>query len=244
MPPWKGDAHGDSMKTTRTATAPSTQVETRSPASWAWWGLAAAVAGLAGNFISTHGPLSDVRADQAVAAVDRASYHVGTVLGLTSFACLVLLAAAWRRWGAAQGVTQQAIAPALTVTATLVLFSTGLRGAMSEYLPGGINADNFDDAGLYALFVVHDTAPWTAWWGVLMVAALVAFAALAGQTFPRWLGVLSVAALAMPVAVMAGSGALAAAGFVGPIWLAVFSTAVALRGVGTGGQHPRPTRTH
>lgn len=221
------------MKTTRTTTATSAPVEGSRPATaWAWWGVPAGIVGLAGNFVSAHGALSDADAADAVAAVARTSYHVGTVLGLVSFACLLLAAAGWRRWGADQGLAQQAVPAGLTVTATLVLLGTGLRGALAEYLPGGINEGNFDDAGLYALFIVHDTAPWFAWWGVLMVAALIAFMSLAGQGFPRWLGVLSIAALAMPTAVMAGSGAVAAAGFVGPIWLVAFSTLVALGGVG------------
>lgn len=221
------------MTTTRSTAAPTVPADSqRAPAVWAWWGVPAGIAGLAGNFVSTHGVLSDTDAAEAVAAVTRTSYHLGTVLGLVSFACLLLAAGGWRRWGAGRGLAQQTIAASLTVTATLVLFGTGLRGAMAEYLPGGINDDNFDDAGLYALFIVHDTAPWFAWWGVLMVAALVAFVSLAGQEFPRWLGVLSIAALAMPTAVMAGSGAVAAAGFVGPVWLVVFSVVVALRGLG------------
>ena len=219
------------MRTTRTTTDQTAPAESeRVSAAWAWWGVPAGIAGLAGNFVSTHGGLSDTDAGEAVAAVTRASYHVGTVLGLVSFACLLLAAAGWRRWGSGRGLAQQAMSGSLTVTATLVLFGTGLRGALAEYLPGGINGDSFDDAGLYALFVVHDTAPWFAWWGVLMVAALVAFVSLAGQEFPRWLGVVSIVALAMPMLVMAGSGAVAAAGFVGPIWLAAFSTVVALGG--------------
>ena len=221
------------MRTTPTTTTPTAPAETgRRSATWAWWGVPAGIAGLTGNFVATHGALSDTDAAEAVAAVTRTSYHVGTVLGLVSFACLLLASAGWRRWGAGRGLAQQAVPAALTVTATLVLFGTGLRGALAEYLPGGINENNFDDAGLYALFIVHDTAPWFAWWGVLMVAALVAFMSLAGQGFPRWLGVLSIAALAMPMAVMAGSGAVAAAGFVGPIWLAAFSALVAMGGVG------------
>lgn len=221
------------MNKTKVTTDPSKPAESLpNSTAWAWWGVPAGVAGLAGNFISTHGALSETDATEAVGSVARASYHVGTVLGLVSFASLLLLAAGWRRSGAGRGLAQQAIAPALTVTATLVLFGTGLRGAMAEYLPGGINENNFDDAGLYALFIVHDTAPWFAWWGVLMMAALVAFMSLAGQGFPRWLGVLSIAALAMPTAVMAGSGAVAAAGFIGPVWLVVFSVLVALRWVG------------
>lgn len=211
---------------------------------WAWWGVPAGIAGIVGNFAATHGALDEIGAAEAVAAVSRTSYHLGTVLGLVSFLCLILASAGWRRWGSGRGLPHQAMSAALTVTATLTLFATGLRAAMAEYAPGGINDDNFDDVGLYALFVHHDTAPWTAWWGVLVAAALVAFLALSGQTFSRWLGILSIAALAMPIAVMAGSGAIAGAGLVGPVWLAVFSTVVALgrgvpRPVGTGGDpHP------
>ncbi|RYC12948.1 hypothetical protein [Nocardioides zhouii] len=205
-----------------------------SPHAWAWWGVPAGLTGLTGNFVASHGNLSEVDAAEAVASVTRTSYHLGTVLGMVSFVCLLLCAAGWRRWGATRGLAQQAVGAGLTVTATLVLLGTGLRGALAEYAPGGINDNNFDDAGLYSLFVLHDTAPWFAWWGVLMMAAVVAFTSLAGQDFPRWLGVLSIAALAMPIVVMAGSGAVAAAGFIGPIWLTVFSLVVALRGSGTG----------
>lgn len=203
----------------------------RTPAAWAWWGVPAAIAGLAGNFIAAHDKLTNADAAGAVSSVSRTSYHVSTVLGLTSFICLILVAAGWRRWASERGLAEQAISIGIVVSGTLVLFATGLRGALAEYLPGGINEDNFDDAGLYGLFIVHDTAPWTAWWGVLFMAAAVGFLSLAGQSFPRWLGVLSIVALAMPIAVMAGSGALAAAGFIGPIWLAIFSAIVALRGI-------------
>ncbi len=203
----------------------------RAPAAWAWWGVPAALAGLAGNFIAAHDKLSNADAAEAVSSVSRTSYHVSTVLGLTSFICLILVAAGWRRWASDRGLVEQSISTGIVISATLVLFATGLRGALAEYLPGGINEDNFNDAGLYGLFIVHDTAPWTAWWGILFMAAAVGFISLAGQSFPRWLGVLSILALAMPTAVMAGSGALAAAGFVGPIWLAIFSVIVALRGI-------------
>ena len=201
-------------------------------APWAWWGLPAAALGLAGNLIASHGRLTDADAATAVTESARSSQHVGTVLGMATFVCLLLLAAGWRRWaGGASGLAEQAIAPALTVTATLVLFGTGMRGAMAEYLPGGINDDNFTDEGVFVLFMVHDTAPWFAWWGALLAAALTVVLAFRSRVLPRWLGVLSGIALVPPLAVLAGSGAVAAAGFIAPIWLAVASVTVALRGL-------------
>ncbi len=202
------------------------------PARWAWWGAAAAALGLAGNLVASHGPLTDADAAIAVAEASRTTQHVGTLLGMASFACLILLAAGWRRWAApASCLAEQAVAPAITTAATLVLFGTGLRGAMAEYLPGGINDDNFTDDGLFVLYMLHDTAPWFAWWGVLLVAVLFVALAFRSRVVPRWLGVVSALVLLPPIGVMVGSGAVAGAGFVAPLWLAIASVTVALRGL-------------
>ncbi|HET7735168.1 MAG TPA: hypothetical protein VFK52_04300 [Nocardioidaceae bacterium] len=221
------------METTTTAapTSATSRTPVRTTAPWAWWGVVAGATGLAGNLVASHGPTSGYDAATAVAESDRATQHIGTALGLVAFAALLLLAAGWRHWARERGVVSGSIAPALTVTASLVLFGVGLRGAMAEYLPGGINADNFDDAGLYVLFMLHDTAPWTAWWGVLLAAAAVAWLSFAEGAFSRWLGAFSVVALIPPVAVMAGSGAVAGGGFIGPLWLLVASLVIASRGL-------------
>jgi len=205
------------------------------PARWAWWGASAAALGLAGNLIASHGSLTHAGAAMSVAESSRSAQHVGTLLGMASFACLVLLTAGWRRWAAtASGLAEHAIAPAMTTAATLVLLGTGLRGAMAEYLPGGINDDNFSDDGLFVLFVLHDTAPWFAWWGVLLVASLFVALAFRSRVVPRWLGVVSALVLLPPVGVMVGSGAVAGAGFLAPLWLAIASVTVALRGLPEG----------
>jgi len=206
------------------------------PARWAWCGVAAGALGLAGNFVSSHGNLSHLDAATAIAETDRAAQHIGTLIGMAAFVVLVLLASGWRRWAASGGgVVEQALAPAITVTATLVLLGTGLRGGMAEYLPGGINADNFDDNGLYVLFMLHDTAPWFAWWGVVAAAGLSAYLSFITRVVPLWLGILSTLTVLLPVAVMAMTGAVAGAGLIGPLWLTIASLVVAVRGL------PSPT---
>lgn len=220
------------MTTTSVSDQSTSHRQDLRPARWAWWGVAAAAFGLAGNLIASHGNLTDIDAATAVAESSSRTQHIGTLLGMASFVCLVLLSAGWRRWaGTTSSVAAQTIAPALTVAATLVLLGTGLRGAMAEYLPGGINDDNFTDDGLFVLFMLHDTAPWFAWWGVVVMAGLVAYLSFRSRVVPRWLGVVSVLSLLPPVVVMAGSGAVAGAGFTAPLWLVVASLTVALRGL-------------
>jgi hypothetical protein len=46
------------------------------------------------------------------------------------------------------------------MSAAALLVAYGFRGALAEYLPGGINDDNFPAAGLYVLFMINDNAPW------------------------------------------------------------------------------------
>ena len=133
------------------------------PARWAWWGVAAAALGLAGNLIASHSALTDADAAVAVADTSRTTQHAGTLLGMASFVCLVLVAAGWRRWaGDAAGLAAQAWRPRSQPPRRSCCSAPALRGALAEYLPGGINDDNFTDDGLYVLFMAHDTAPWFA----------------------------------------------------------------------------------
>jgi len=140
---------------------------------------------------------------------------------------LLLAAGGWRRWAASGGLAAQTPAPALTASAAIVLLAAGLRGGLAEYLPGGINDDNFADESLYVLFMIHDTAPWFAWWGVVVAAGLLAWLSFTRRVVPLWLGIFSAVAVLAPVLIMALTGAVAGAGLIGPIWLAAASVAVA-----------------
>ncbi len=207
-------------------------------AAWGWWGLAAAVLGIVANVVADdQRSLSEAQRGAGAAVVDeldRTVYHVGVVAGLLAFACLLLVAAGWRRWTEESGQTSLAaltIAPALTVSAAALLVGYGFRGGLAEYLAGGINDDNFPNEGLYVFFMINDKAPWFGWWGVVAAAAACGWLAFTFRVLPLWLGVVSALAVAVPVVIMAVSGSVALAGLTGPVWLGVASLVVALRGL-------------
>lgn len=207
-------------------------------ARWAWAGVVAGVSGIVANLVADdQATLSEAQrrsVEATLATVDRGSYHLGVAAGFAAVAGLVLLAAGWRRWQRTQvnpALAEEAVAPALLVSAAALLVAYGFRGGLAEYLPGGINDDNFPADGVYVLFIINDTAPWFGWWGVLLAAGLVAWASFTRRLVPVWLGVLSVVAVALPLLVMALTGAVAIAGLTGPVWLTVASVTVALRGL-------------
>lgn len=208
----------------------------QSRATWAWWGVGAGGLGLLANLGGdAQSALTEAQRAAGAGVVEhlsRGTYHLGVLAGLGAFACLVLTAAGWRRWAHDSGqrsLAVHAIASALTASAGALLLAYGLRGGLAEYLAGGINDRSFPPEGLFVLFMIDDTAPWLGWWGVLVAAGCVAWAALFLRLLPVWLGVLSALVLLPPVAVLGLSGAAALAGVIAPAWLAVCSLALALR---------------
>jgi len=80
-------------------------------------------------------------------------------------------------------------------------------------------------AGLLAVFcLVMLATAWSRW-----AAALCAWMGLVQRTLPRCLGAVSALAALIPVAVMIASCAVAIAGLVGPVWLALAGVGLTLR---------------
>jgi hypothetical protein len=203
----------------------------RKRAAWTLWGVVAGAAGLASNL------LTDDQAEllrggrigpETMQLLERSTYHLGAVSGMLAVGCLLVAAAGWRRWARrvdGEPLAALVIAPALTASAAALIVGYGLKGGLAEYLPGGINDDNFTAEGLFVLFMVNDTAPYLGWWGVLVAAAAFAWLALVERVLPLWLGAVSALAILAPTAILVASGATALAGTAAPIWLVVASVA-------------------
>lgn len=210
--------------------------------SWAWWGSVGGVAGLAlillldaqaplpsTNTSPTTGPFGP----EIVALLDRGTYHLAAGVGLVAVVCLIMFATGWRRWATENrsDLAALAVAPAVIVTATLVLLGTGIKGALAEYVVGAPAADHLTNEGVYTLFVLDDSAAYFAWWGVQIAAGLVAWLSFKDRTLPVWFGVVTVLLLLPTVVVFALFGALNGAGGYGPIWLILTSLYLGLRGL-------------
>jgi len=170
---------------------------------------------------------------EAIELLDRTSYHVGAVTGFLAVACLLVAASGWRRFTerhAPESLAGRLVPAALAATAAAAIVGYGFKGALAIYLDGGINENEYPAEGLYPLFMINDLAPFLAWWGVAVAAAGVAWLSLREKLVPTWMGLISVVAAAAPLAFLVATGLTGFAGVAGPLWLAVVSGGLVVRG--------------
>lgn len=205
-------------------------------ARWAAWGVAAGALGFVAHLATDpQGSLSVAERQAGASAlelIDRVDYHVGAVAGFLAVACLLVVAAGWRRmaerWG--DGLAARVPFTAFVAAAGAMTIGYGFKGALAVYLPGGINKGEYPREALYTLFMVNDLAPFFAWLGVIVAAGAVAVLALRQRVLPRWVGAVSVLAVLPPLGFLFITGLTGFSGITGPIWLAVVSAGIWLRG--------------
>ncbi len=209
---------------------------------WHLWGAVAGVGGIVANLVTDDkNGLTDEQVRSGAAVVqhlDRSGYHIGVVAGWVAIAGLIVVAAGWQRIArrrSDEDLAWQIVPFGFVAAAGALTVGYGFKGALAEYLPGGANDDAFDAHGLYTMFVINDNAPWVGWWGVVVAAGAVAWIALVRRRLPIVLGIVSAAALLLPIGVVLGIGAAATAGITGPVWLVMASGWLALRGLGKDG---------
>lgn len=203
---------------------------------WALWGIAAGVLGVIANMITD--PLATLTSAQklqgptALGHVSRLDFQVGAVAGFLAVACVLAFTAGWRQWSERQGPPVSAarlVALALTASAGAMIIGYGIKGPLAIYLPGGTDAGTYPAQGLYSLLMLNDSAPYFAWWGVVVAAAGVAWLAFRERLVVRWVGVVSILAVVATFAWLAVTGLTDFGGVAGPVWLVLASLGLALR---------------
>lgn len=226
------------MSTTQSAdtagTIPSEAVGSRHR--WPLWGAAAGVSGAVGHLVaqapaSVFQAQAQGQATELIEMLDRGLFHVGAVAGILAVVCLLVFAAGWRRWTEREGggtLAEQAVPLALAASAGAMILGYGMMGAISVYLPGGINAGDVPHEGLYVLWAFLDLAPFMAWWGVAAAALFISYVSLVERRLPVWLGVVGVLGWLPPVGFLAVTGLTGFPGVVGPVWFTVTALGLAL----------------
>lgn len=203
---------------------------------WALWGIGAGVLGIVANMVTD--PLASLTSAQklqgaaALGHVSRLDFQIGAVAGFLAVACVLAFTAGWRQWSERQGPPVSAarlVALALTASAGAMIIGYGIKGPLAIYLPGGIDANTYPAQGLYSLLILNDSAPYFAWWGVVVAAGGVAWLAFRERLVVRWVGAVSVLAVVAAFTWLAITGLTDFSGVVGPVWLVLASLGLALR---------------
>ena len=203
---------------------------------WALWGIGAGLLGVIANMVTDPiVALTDAQKRQGASVLEhvhRALFQVGAVTGILAVACVLAFAAGWRQWSERHGAPTSAarlVGLGLVASAGAMIIGYGLKGSLAIYLPGGINAHTYPDQGLYTLFMMNDSLPYLAWWGVIVAAGSIAWLALRERLVVRWVGAISVLAVLAAFTWLALTGLADFAGIVGPVWLAIASVGLLRR---------------
>lgn len=203
---------------------------------WALWGIGAGLLGVIANMVTDPiVALTDAQKRQGASVLDhvhRALFQVGAVTGILAVACVLAFAVGWRQWSERHGAPTSAarlVGLGLVASAGAMIIGYGLKGSLAIYLPGGINAHTYPDQGLYTLFMMNDSLPYLAWWGVIVAAGSIAWLALRERLVVRWVGAISVLAVLSAFTWLALTGLADFAGIVGPVWLAIASVGLLRR---------------
>lgn len=200
---------------------------------WPISGAIAAVAGLGAGFFSLGQAMAQEDPDPylMIETLDRTPYHLAFVLGLVTFAGLLVLVSGLRGWAEITGggrLAARVVPNALMVTATLVLLAACAAGSLTLYLPGGADDGTMWTEGLFHSYMMLDFGVLLGWWGAVVAAcAAVTLAFGPRRILPRWLGIVSIAIMVMPVAAALATGLPGLVGMFMPLWLLVFSVALA-----------------
>lgn len=156
--------------------------------------------------------------------LDPLTYRLSMLVGYTVVVLLIVLAARWRRSVEPRvpGSTAAHVVPfGLVAAAAGLTYGYGWKGALGNYMPGGMEEGLYDTQGLYVYYLLNDFGAFIGWLGVVVAAAAVAWMGLRERTVARWLGIFSVFPVLATVAMAVGLGVPGVPGLWGPVWLVV-----------------------
>lgn len=163
------------------------------------WPLWATAAGLLGVFSTV---VADTRAGDTsdpdytvtvkdMAGLDHQMLRIGGFTGYLCIAVLLVLAAVWHR-RVSQKHTWSLGAPIVTfglvASASALTLAYGWKGALGNYLHGGMEEGTYDDQGLYVYYVMHDFSPYIGWLPVAVALGGLAWMAFGERLVSRPLG--------------------------------------------------------
>lgn len=156
--------------------------------------------------------------------LDPMTYRLSMVTGYLAVVMLLVLAANWRRRVEPRlpGSTAAHLVPlGLVASAAGLTYGYGWKGALGNYMPGGMEDGAYDDSGLYVYYLLNDFGAWIGWLGVVVVAGAFAYLALKERAISRWIGFFSLLPVVQTTLMVVGIGVPGVPALLGPIWLFV-----------------------
>lgn len=187
-------------------------------------GLGSIAATLALDIHPTQLSSDEPYTEAVVREISSGKAHASVVVGYLTVALLLVLAAAWRRHVEPRALASTAarVVPlGLTAAAGALALGYGWRGALGLYGHGGSEEGAFDDAGLYALFVINDFGAYIGYLGVTIAAGAVVWMSLRERLVSRWIGVFSIVPILPVVITVAAFGLPGFPGVASGLWLVV-----------------------
>ncbi len=153
-----------------------------------------------------------------------AVYRASMVVGYIAVVLLLVTAANWRRRVEPRlaGSTAAHLVPlGLVASAAGLTYGYAWKGALGNYIPGGMEDSYFDDQGLAVYFMLNDFGSFIGWLGVVVAAGAVAYMGLRERTVSRWIGVISLLPVLQTTVMVAGLGVPGVQGLLAGVWLFV-----------------------
>ena len=221
-----------SATTTTTAPAgvPAGRRGTSRFTAWPLWAVAVGVAGTAATIVTDSRPPAAAADDDYtvrvadVFTVSQSALFFSMVLGYLTVALLLILAGSWRRHVESKDGASTAasiVTFGLVASAGALALAYGWRGALANYLPGGMESSAYDVNGLWVLYMLNDFSAYVGWVPAGVALGAVAWMSLRERTISRWIGALNLLYVVVTFGAVAGTGVPGLPGTLAAIFLAI-----------------------